>query len=94
MRASNLVPRMFIAPSVNPFKAFLVAQFVKNLPAIQETWLKSWIRNIPWRRRWQPTPVFLPEKFHAQRNLAGYIVHGVARVRHDLVATPPPLPFC
>ena len=37
MSASNLVPRMFTLPSLNPFKAFLVAQFVKNLPAIQET---------------------------------------------------------
>ena len=27
---------------------------------------------IPWRRKWQPTPVFLPEKSHRQRSLAGY----------------------
>ena len=27
---------------------------------------------IPWRRKWQPTPVFLPGKFHGQRSLAGY----------------------
>ena len=26
----------------------------------------------PWRRKWQPTPVFLPGKFHGQRSLAGY----------------------
>ena len=26
----------------------------------------------PWRRKWQPTPVFLPEKFYGQRSLAGY----------------------
>ena len=25
-----------------------------------------------WRRKWQPTPVFLTGKFHGQRNLAGY----------------------
>ena len=31
-----------------------------------------WIRKIPWRRKWQPTPVFLPGKFHGQRSLAGY----------------------
>ena len=31
-----------------------------------------WVRKIPWRRKWQPTPVFLPGKFHAQRSLAGY----------------------
>jgi len=31
-----------------------------------------WVRKIPWRRAWQPTPVFLPGKFHGQRNLADY----------------------
>ena len=31
-----------------------------------------WVGNIPWRRKWQPTPVFLPGKFHGQRSLAGY----------------------
>ena len=30
------------------------------------------IGMTPWRRKWQPTPVFLPGKFHGQRNLAGY----------------------
>ena len=31
-----------------------------------------WVRKIRWRRAWQPTPVFLPGKFHGQRSLAGY----------------------
>jgi len=31
-----------------------------------------WVRKIPWRRKWEPTPVFVPEKYHGQRNLAGY----------------------
>ena len=31
-----------------------------------------WVRKIPWRRKWQPTPVFLPGKFQRQRNLVGY----------------------
>ena len=31
-----------------------------------------WIGKIPWRRRWKSTPVFLPEKSHGQRSLAGY----------------------
>ena len=29
-------------------------------------------RSIPWRRAWQPTPGFLPERFHGQRSLVGY----------------------
>ena len=32
----------------------------------------SWVHKIPWRRKWQPTPVFLPGKSHGQRSLAGY----------------------
>ena len=35
-----------------------------------------WVRKIPWKRKWQPTPVFLPGESHRQRNLAGYTVHG------------------
>ena len=31
-----------------------------------------WVRKIPWRRAWQPTPVFLPGKSHGQRFLIGY----------------------
>ena len=31
-----------------------------------------WVRKIPWRRKWQPTPVFLPEKSYGQRRLVGY----------------------
>jgi len=31
-----------------------------------------WVRKMPWRREWQPTPVFLPGKFHGQKSLAGY----------------------
>ena len=31
-----------------------------------------WVRKIPWRRKWQPTPVFLPRESHGQRSLAGY----------------------
>ena len=31
-----------------------------------------WMGKIPWRRKWHPTPVFLPWKFHGQRSLVGY----------------------
>ena len=31
-----------------------------------------WVRKIPWRRKWQPTPVFLPGEFHGQWSLVGY----------------------
>ena len=50
----------------------LVAQSVKNLPAVQETGFDPWVRKIPWWGAWQPTPVFWPGESHGQRSLAGY----------------------
>ena len=38
--------------------------------------LDPWVRKIPLRRKWQPSPVFLPGKSHGQRNLAGYSPQG------------------
>ena len=35
-----------------------------------------WVVKILWRREWQSTPVFLPGKFHGQRNLEGYSLWG------------------
>ena len=35
-----------------------------------------WVWKIPWRRKWQPTPVFLPGEPHGQRSLAGYRPQG------------------
>ena len=53
--------------------ASLVAQMVRNLPVMRETWVQllSW-EDCPWRRAWQPTAVFLPENPHGQRSLVGY----------------------
>ena len=50
----------------------LVAQTVKNPPAMQETQIQSLDWKIPWRRKWLPTTVFLPEKSHGQRALVAY----------------------
>ena len=49
----------------------LVAQMVKNLPAVWETWVQS----LGWEdleEGMQPTPVFLPGESHGQRSLVGY----------------------
>jgi len=50
---------------------------VKNLPAnagnTKDASSIPGVGKIPWRRAWQPTPVFLPGKFNGQRSLAGYI---------------------
>ena len=45
--------------------------------------LDPWARKIPWKREWQPTPVFLPGKSHGQRNMSGYSPWGHKRVGHN-----------
>ena len=60
----------------------LVAQTVKHLSTMQETGFDPWVGKIPWRRKWQSTPVLLPGKSHGQRSLGGCSPWG-RRVRHD-----------
>ena len=53
---------------------FMAALAVKDLPDMQETQemqFHPWVRKIPGRRSWQPSPVFLPGESHRQRNLVG-----------------------
>ena len=58
---------------------------VKNPPAMQETDFDPWVGKSHWRRKWQPTPIFLPGKFHGQRRLAGYSPWGCKRFGRELV---------
>ena len=53
-------------------RASLVAQMVKNPPAMQETWIQPLVRKIPWRSEWLLTPVFLPGESNGQKSLAGF----------------------
>ena len=53
---------------------------VKNPPAKQETWVQPGSGRSPGRRKWQPTPVFLPKKFHRQKKLQSIESQ---RVTHD-----------
>ena len=55
-----------------------------------------WIGKIPWWRKWQPVPVFLPGKIHGQRSLEGYSPWGrkewytteqLSTMRHILMVT-------
>ena len=60
---------------------------IKNLPAMQQIQVQSsWVGKIPWRRKWQPTPVFLPGKLHEQRRLSmdWATVHSIVKRRTGL----------
>ena len=49
---------------------------VKNMPSVLDIWVQFWVGKIPWRRVWQPAPVFLPREFHGQRSMADYSPQG------------------
>ena len=63
---------MFMSKIMCISRASLVAQTVKTLPAMRETWLQSLGGKIPWRQEELPTQVSLPGKPHGQRILEDY----------------------
>ena len=75
----------------SPLLCFPGVSVIKNLPA-SSGGFNPWVGKIPWRRKWQPTPVFLPGNSHGQRSLAGYSPWGHKTVRHDLVTKQQHLP--
>ena len=77
-----LTPPVFLFAKIDVFFLFLLHTFilldfpggsvVKNSPAsARRHWFDPWIGLIPWRRKWQPTPVFLPGEAYGQRSLVG-----------------------
>ena len=54
------------------FSSSLVTQLVKNPPAMQETWVRSWVGKIPWRRERLPTPVFWAGESHGLYSPLGH----------------------
>ena len=67
-------------------QGFSGGSVVKNPPAgAGDTGLTPGLGKIPWRRKWQPTPGFLPGESHEQRSLAGWRPWEHKRVRHDAV---------
>ena len=70
---------------LNWLRVSLVAQLVKNRPAMQETQFNSWIGKIPWRRARQPSPVFLAWEIPKDRGAwwAGLHLIGSQRDGHD-----------
>ena len=59
---------------------------VKNPPANAGDMgsMDAWVEKIPWRRKWQPTPVLLSGESHGERSLVGYSPWGCKTVRYNL----------
>ena len=75
-KISAVHPYNEIALSNKKMYGFLVAQMAKNSPTNADLGSIPGLERFPWRRKWQPTPVFLTEKSHRQRSLAGYCPQG------------------
>ena len=76
LRVQPLLSYWYLILSRHLLGASLVAQMVKNLPAMQEIQVQSLCQEYPWRRGWLPIPVFLPGEFSGQRSLASYSLWG------------------
>ena len=63
--------------------ASLMAQMVKNPPAVWRRGFDPWVVKIPWRTAWQPTPVFLPGESPWTEAPGGLQSMGLQRVGHD-----------
>ena len=69
---------------------FLMAQQVKNLPATQETRrqeLDPWVGKIPWRRKWQTSPVILAWKIPRTEEPGRLLSKGIQRAGHNWACT-------
>ena len=76
--------RSGFTPPFPHHRTSLVAQIVKRLSTVWETWVQDLGWEIPWRRKWQLTPVLLPWKSHGQRSLGQATIHRVAKSRARL----------
>ena len=67
LKIANIMLKLTVFPSDS---------MVKNLPSnagrCKRCRFDPWVETIPCSRKWQPTPIFLPGKYHEQRSLAGY----------------------
>ena len=85
-RAAASASRYHSAKKLRGFPGGSVVKNKKN-PACQCRF-DSWVGKSSWRRKWHPTPVFLPRKFHGQRSLVGYSPRSRKRIKHLLVTKP------
>ena len=77
----------FIHPSIQPSSKYHPLSEPGTIVGAQ---IPKDTTDLPWRREWLPTPVFLPGEFHGQKSLAGYspwrrIGHGLATEHAHLI---------
>ena len=85
LRLLTFIPAILIPLVIHPaqhftwhtlYMGFPSGSVVQNSHAMQEMWQEHgfdlWVKKVTWRRKWHPTPVVLPGKFHGRRSLVGY----------------------
>ena len=65
----------------------MVKNLTANVGGLKRCGFDPWVGEIPWRREWQPTPVFLPGESHGQKSLVGYGAIGLQSIRHKQLGT-------
>ena len=87
------LPEMILSTwvALTHYPASLVAQMIKNLPAMWETWVRPLGWEDLWRGAWQPTPMFLPGESPWTEEPGGLQSMGSQWVRHDWVTKQNPL---
>ena len=66
------------------YRAFLMACSKEPTCQYRKCGFHSWVRKVPQRRKWQHTPVFLPQKSYVQRSLAGDSTWGHRSIEYNL----------
>ena len=66
-------PKLSVAPTTQILIRASRVQTVRNPLQCRRFRCDPWARKIPWSRKRQPTPVFLPVQFHGQRSLVVYL---------------------
>ena len=72
MACWRLLWRHLLGDSLRVSATVLCKQFTWQCRRHRKQSFNPWVGKIPWRRKWQPAPVFLPGESHGQRSLAGY----------------------
>ena len=92
-RLQSLQPDSVVGAHHPSWRASLVCQTVKSVCLQRrKPGFVPWVRKIPWRRKWQPTPVLLPGKSHGQRiNLPGPGIESASPAMAGRF--PPPVPL-
>ena len=78
------ISRMSKQITVNSYKKGFLGSSAVKICQCKRCGFDPWVQKVPWKRKWQPVPVFLPGKSYGKRGLAGYSPWGHKTVGYNL----------